>query len=59
MVNRLLVCLDEKSYELKDHLGNVRVVISDVKIPADQVSGGVTFTAQPGESPVHTEAPLL
>ncbi len=26
-----------KNYELKDHLGNVRAVISDIKIPDTQV----------------------
>jgi hypothetical protein len=25
--------LDKKQYELKDHLGNVRVAIGDMKIP--------------------------
>ena len=32
--------LDEKVYELQDHLGNVRVVISDVKIPTDELDQG-------------------
>ncbi len=32
--------LGEKEYELKDHLGNVRVVISDVKLNGDADGGG-------------------
>jgi len=41
----------EKMYELKDHLGNVRVVISDAKIITDQdasstVSSGDLFTPE-------------
>ncbi len=32
--------LGEKEYELKDHLGNVRVVISDVKLNGDGDQGG-------------------
>ena len=32
--------LGEKEYELKDHLGNVRVVISDVKLNGDGDRGG-------------------
>ncbi len=30
--------LDKKEYELKDHLGNVRVTISDIKLPDASVS---------------------
>ena len=47
--------LDEKSYELNDHLGNVRVLISDVKIPADQTTGGGSVVAQPGQAPFETK----
>lgn len=43
--------LDEKSYELKDHLGNVRVVVSDVKVPTSQFDGTNTFGPQPGQAP--------
>ena len=32
--------LGKKEYELKDHLGNVRVVISDVKLNGDADAGG-------------------
>ena len=45
--------MDEKSYELKDHLGNVRVVISDLKIPTDRLdqNGQVLTAAQAGVAP--------
>ncbi|MCB0711036.1 MAG: thrombospondin type 3 repeat-containing protein [Ignavibacteriae bacterium] len=51
--------LSEKSYELNDHLGNVRVVISDVKIPTDELdeNGLVVTAAQAGQAPY--EAKLL
>ncbi len=44
--------LGEKEYELKDHLGNVRVVISDVKLNGDADQGGKSApTAQAGQAP--------
>ncbi len=44
--------LGEKEYELKDHLGNVRVVISDVKLNGDGDQGGKSApTAQAGQAP--------
>ncbi len=41
--------LGEKEYELKDHLGNVRVVISDVKLNGDADGGGQG--GQAGQAP--------
>ena len=44
--------LGEKEYELKDHLGNVRVVISDVKLNGDADQGGKSAPrAQAGQAP--------
>ena len=44
--------LGEKEYELKDHLGNVRVVISDVKLNGDGDQGGKSAPrAQAGQAP--------
>ena len=41
--------LGEKEYEMKDHLGNVRVVISDVKLNGDADQGGQG--GQAGQAP--------
>jgi len=30
--------LDKKEYELKDHLGNVRVAIGDMKLPENEAT---------------------
>ena len=44
--------LGKKEYELKDHLGNVRVVISDVKLNGDGDQGGKSAPrAQAGQAP--------
>ncbi len=44
--------LGEKEYELKDHLGNVRVVISDIKLNGDGDQGGKSAPrAQAGQAP--------
>lgn len=41
--------LNEKIYEMKDHLGNTRVMISDLKISTDKA--GSPGTAQAGQAP--------
>ena len=45
--------LGKKEYELKDYLGNVRVVISDVKLNGDADGGGRRWArgAQAGQAP--------
>ena len=54
--NSIFSCqLGKKAYELKDHLGNIRVTHSDIKMPTDttklNVSSGFAFIILKAKNP--------